>query len=186
MLVDLWRNIVAKDITRTQALGNIHALLPSLKFGAVELLEAAKLFHLLVLLVEVVEINVAQIIEATDELTPSSLPFGISGLPASSAKARTRSNVIAADVSRVRSVGALGAHRPRASVCRVARLICEIKEVTALHTVPVTIWDAVEPYAIGVVGCIAAIAQQEDILSLCRVADGTRVVLLRLLLDVLP
>lgn len=157
MLVDLWRNVVAKNVARTQALGNVHALLPSLEFGAVELLESAKLFHLLVLLVEVVEINVAQIIEATDKLTPSSLPFGIPGLATSSAKAGTRSNMIAADISRVRSVGALRTHRPRASLCRVARLICEIKEVTALHTIPVTIWDAVEPYTVGVVGCIAAI-----------------------------
>jgi hypothetical protein len=40
------------------------------------------------------------------------------------------------------------------------------------HAEPVAFGDVVEADAVRMVGCIAAVAKQEDVLSLCRVADG--------------
>lgn len=81
VLVDLWRNVVAEDVSSSESLGNVHTLLPSLELCSVQLLEPTELLHFLVLLVEVIEIDVAQVIEATDELAPGSLPFVVSRLP---------------------------------------------------------------------------------------------------------
>lgn len=50
------------------------------------------------------------------------------------------------------------------------------------HAIPVTIWDMFKADAMRVVGGVAAVTQQQDILPLGRVAYGARVALLLLLL----
>lgn len=84
MLVDLWGDIVSEDVPSTKSLGNVHALLPSLELRAVQLLELTELLHFLIFFVEVVEIDIAQVVESTDELAPGSLPFIVPGLPSGS------------------------------------------------------------------------------------------------------
>ena len=54
------------------------------------------------------------------------------------------------------------------------------------HAEPVTLGDVVEADAVRVVGCIAAVAEEEDILSLCRVADGAWIGFFFLFFWVLP
>lgn len=41
-----------------------------------------------------------------------------------------------------------------------------------LHAVPVAIRDVIEPNAVSMVGCIAAVAKEQDVLSFGRVAYG--------------
>jgi hypothetical protein len=54
------------------------------------------------------------------------------------------------------------------------------------HAIPSTLRDVIDTDAVRVVGCIAAIAKQEDVLSFCRVADGAWIGLLLLFIRVLP
>jgi hypothetical protein len=46
-----------------------------------------------------------------------------------------------------------------------------------LHAVPVAVRYSFETYAMGVVGCVAAIAQKKNIFSLCRIANRAWVAL---------
>ena len=72
----------------------------------------------------------------------------------------------------------LWSRRLRLAIRAIWSVLSEIKEVGAFHAVPVTIGYMVEPYAVGVVGGIAAVAQKQNVLSFRRVADGTRIALL--------
>jgi hypothetical protein len=65
-----------KGVAGTQALGNIDPLLPSLQLLVVDLLEAAVLFELVVLVV-IVEIQLAHLVETTRKQAPGTVPSGI-------------------------------------------------------------------------------------------------------------
>lgn len=58
--------------------------------------------------------------------------------------------------------------------------------MSTFHAIPGTLGDVIEADAVRVVGCITAIAKQEDVFSLCRVADGAWVGFFLLFFGVLP
>lgn len=139
------------------------------------------MLEVFVFLVVVIEIQVAHLVEAAGELAPGTLPLDISSLSAGPSQTGTSTGARAsvdwaADLTR--------AFGPGLSLC-VLGLFGEVEEMGALHAVPVAIGDVVEADAVGMVGGIAAVAKQEDVFSLGRVADGTRVGLFLFLLRVL-
>lgn len=79
--------------------------------------------------------------------------------------------------------------RPLAVLRRSSRLwlfLCRLEQMSTFHAIPGTLRDIVETDAVRVVGCVTAIAKQEDVFSLCRVADGAWVGFFLLFFRVLP
>lgn len=170
-----------------KAVGDAHALLPALKFMTIELLEAAKVFEILILFVVVVEVEVAHLVETTRELAPRTLPLCIASLPASPAQTRTGTDVPAAVLASHWSANLSGT-RLGFGIDRLGAVLGffrELKQVGALHAVPVAIRNAVEADAVGVIGSIAAIAQQQNIFSFGRIADGAGIRFLLFLFGIL-
>lgn len=184
MLVDLRGDVICEDILGSEAVCNVHALLPSLELPTIQLLEAAELLELLVFFVEVIEVHIAQIVEPTHELAPGALPLDIPGLSAGPPQASACPHVETTVVARVRSGGVARTSCSRPGLGR-SGLICKLEQVAALHAVPVTIGHVIQADAVGVVGGIAAIAEQENIFPVRGVAYRARVSLFRLLLHVL-
>ncbi len=178
------RDVVGKGVPGTEAIGNVHALLPALKFAEIQQLESAEMLEILVLLVVVIEIQVAHLVETTGELAPCTLPLDISGLPADSSQTGTGADASAPMISSNRAsdlARALGS-----GLCLgVLGLFGQVEEMGALHAVPVAIGYVVETNTVGMIGCIAAITQQKDVFSLGRIADGAGVGFLLFLLRVL-
>jgi hypothetical protein len=184
-LADLRRDIADEGLAGTEALGYIHALLPSLQLPTIQLLEATKLLEVLVFVVEIVKVELAHLIEASRELTPGALPFSISRLAAGSPLASTRANATAGFTSSGSSDLTARRRARRGSGTGSSRLGVELEEVRALHAVPVTSGNIVEANAVGVVGSIAAIAQQQHVFPLPRVADWTGIAIFLIFLGVL-
>ena len=184
MLVDLRRDVVCEDIMGPEAVCDVHALLPSLELPTIQLLEAAELLELLVFFIEVIEVYIAQVVEPTHELAPGALPLDISCLSAGPPEASACPHVGTTVVARVRpgDVARTSCSRPGLDG---SGLICKLEQVAALHAVPVTVGNVIQADAVGVVGGIAAVAEQEDILPVRGVAYRARMSLLRLLLHVL-
>lgn len=157
-------------------MGNVHPLLPSLKFPSTEFLEPPELLELFVFVVMVVQVQFAHLVKAPRELAPGALPLDVASLSASPSEAFPRSNVVSADISRIWASDML---RTRRSLANLGgwRFIHELEEMGTLHAVPVAVGNALETDAVGMVCSIAAIAQEEDIFTLGGVADRARVAL---------
>lgn len=172
-----------KSLASAETIGNIHALLPSLQLSTVKLLETAKLLQVVIFVIVVVEVEVAHFVEAARELAPGALPLCVTGLPTGSPQALPRPHVEASHLSRV---GTLHMLRPRRDglgfgVGAVGGVLSEAEQVSTFHAVPVAVRDTIETDAMSMIGSIAAIAQEQDIFPLGRVAYGTRVGFLFLL-----
>ena len=103
----MWRNVVGKFVSGAEALCNIYSLLPSLQLSLVILLEEAVLLEVLIVVV-VIEVQVAHFEETTRELAPGTLPFGVSCLAARSPEPCSGSNVESPYVSGVWPPDVLG------------------------------------------------------------------------------
>jgi hypothetical protein len=171
----LRRNIVSKCVVRSQAVGNLHALLPPLQLALVQLLESPKLLKILILVVKIVKINVAHLIKSTGELAPGTLPLCITCLPAGTPKSSTGANVVAAYLSRVRSTDARWPRGHR-FLRALFWFIGELKEMATLHAVPITVRYAFQSDAMRMIGCVTAVTEEQKVLSLGRVAYGAWVV----------
>lgn len=174
------RNGAGKGVAGAEAVGDANALVPSLDFMVVQLLEATKVLEVLVLIVVVVEVDVAHLEDAARELAPGTLPLCVASLSTSPPPTFARADVQAAmlagdgpaDLPRAR-LGGFGLD----GLGGVLGLFGEVKQMGALHAVPVAIGDLVEADAVGVVGGIAAIAEQQYIFSLGGIADGAGICL---------
>lgn len=168
VLSDLRWEAVSKCVTGTQAMGDVHSLLPPLQLTTVKLLKPAKLLEIFVLIVVIVEVQVAHLVEATRKLAPRTLPLEISCLAAGSPLTSPRSDVITT---------VLASSRP-ADGLRGA--LSKLEQVSTFHAVPVAFWSVLQADTVSVVRRIATIAKKKNFLVFRAVADWTRIALLLL------
>ena len=153
---------------------DIHTLLPPLKLASIQELEATKLLHIFVLIVVVVKIQLGHLIESARELAPNALPLFVACLTPGPSQTCPGTDIETTSGARVRPPCWLGS---RASNALNIGILRELEEVGTLHAVPVAFGNLLQTNAVGVVGGVAAIAEQEDILTVGRVANGAWVAL---------
>ena len=78
------RNVVRKNVAGAQTTCDIHSLLPTFEFPSAKLLESPILLELFVLIIVIIQIQVAHLVKSTRELAPCALPLDISSLSTSS------------------------------------------------------------------------------------------------------
>jgi hypothetical protein len=174
-------DIVHKDVASAQPAGYVHSLLPSLELASTAFLKPPILLKLLILIIVVVEVQVAHLVEATRKLAPGALPLSISSLTAGPSHAFSSSNSVSAHISWIWASDRCGTRGP-ISLLGKLWLILELEKMGTFHAVPCAVGDCIETNAVGVIGGIAAVAKEEDIFPLCRVADRARIALFLLLL----
>jgi hypothetical protein len=132
----------------------------------VELLEPAVVLQCIIFVVEV-EVDTRTVEHPSRHLTPSALPI----IRASSMPCPTHAGLGARE--KVRSAAIATAHTPCWSRRRVP---CELRaeRINTLHAEPRTTWYAIETDAVCMVGCVAAVAQQEDFFFVRTIADRAR------------
>lgn len=185
MFSDLRGDVVGECFSRPEAVGNIHALLPALKFLPIQLLHASELLEFLDFIVSVIEVEIAEIIDVAGELLPRTLPFKVALLPPGPPETCSGAWLVPA-TARLRP-RRTGRGRPHLILVLLLILVLvgELKEIAALYAVPVTIWDVVQTQTVCVVVRIAAVAEEQDVLPLRGIANRAWARFLLLFLDVL-
>ena len=173
----MWWNGAGKGVSSTEAVGNVHALLPALQLSTVELLEATILLQILILIVVIIEIKLAHLKEAARKLAPSALPLRITSLAASPPQTLTSSNIVAPNFARMGASNVSRPRRRRHIMVLLWPIVCKLEQMSTLHAVPVAIRNVVESDTMCMVGSIAAVTQEQDIFSFGRVANGAWVAL---------
>jgi hypothetical protein len=135
-------------------------LLPSLQLPAVKLLEATILLEVLVLVVVVIKVKLTHLVEATGKLAPSALPLSIASLASRSPQSLASPDVIAADIPWLWTLDNLGPRRFRVCGTAIRAILGKLEQVSTFHAIPVALGNMIKPYAMRVVGSIAAVAQK--------------------------
>ena len=159
----------SKDIPGPQTTGDVQPLLPALvfsPFSLVELLQPPIVLQGIVFVVEV-EINTSPVKDSSRDLAPGTLPLvGASSVscPAHARLgAREEVGSPACTLRGVSPCGRLRSPREFGPEC-----------VHALHAEPGAPRNAIKPDAVCMIGSVATVTQQEDLLLICAVADGAR------------
>jgi len=160
-----------KDVLRTKAAGDVDPLLPPLEFPALALSQLLRSPVFLKRVVAVVvQVEVDQVEDAACDLAPGTLPSVRASTAPHPPHGRPSPREKVVSRSRPRSSTRTA---PRGGDSRYGNLDVGIDQVCALHAEPGAVGDPVEADAVCVVGGVAAVTEQEDVLLVGFAADRT-------------